>query len=98
MTKDDRQKEMEAGIEALSDEIRKIKAEADKAGADTRQRMYEEVRRLEEQESEAREHMRKMRESSAQAIEDMVAGTERAWKALADSVDQARKRFLTGSR
>lgn len=93
MTKDDRQKEIEAGIEALSDDIRKFKAEADKASADARQRMYEEIRRLEKQEEEARKHMRKMREASAQAFEDMMAGTERAWKALADSVDQARKRF-----
>lgn len=93
MTKDDRRKEIEARIEALSAEIRKLKAEADKAGADARTRMYEEIRRLEAQEDEARAHMRKMREASSQAFEDMMSGAEKAWKALADSVDQARKRF-----
>lgn len=93
MTKDSRQKEIEAQIEAMSAEIRKLKAEADKAGAEARGRMYEELRRLEKQEAEAREQVRNMREAGTAAFEDMMRGAEKAWKSLADSVDQARKRF-----
>lgn len=93
MTDEQRRKEMEAQIEKVAAEIRKLKAEADKAGADARARMHEEIRKLEAQEDEARDRMRKLREAGGGALEDMMSGAEKAWKALADSVEQARKRF-----
>lgn len=93
MTQGSRQKEIEARIEAMSAEIRKLKAEADKAGADARARMFEEVRRLEAQEDEARAQMRKMRDAGQGALDDMMKGAEKAWKTLADSVEKAQKRF-----
>jgi len=93
MVSEHRRMEMEARLEEISAEIRKLKAEADKAGAEGRAKMYEEIRRLEQQEDEARAHVKKLREAGSAAVEDMVKGAEQAWKSLADAVDQARKRF-----
>lgn len=93
MASEHRRKEMEARLDEISAEIRKLKAEADKAGAEGRAKMHEEIRRLESQEDEARQHMKKLREVGSTAFEDMVKGAEKAWKSLADAVDQARKRF-----
>lgn len=93
MDSEHRRKEMEARLDEISAEIRRLKAEADKAGAEGRQKMYEEIRRLESQEEDARQRMKKLREAGTAAFDDMVKGAEKAWASLADAVDQARKRF-----
>ena len=93
MVGEHRRMEMEARLDEIDAEIRKLKAEADKQGAEARSRMHEEIRKLEAQQDEARDQVRKMRDAGSAAFEDMMKGAENAWKALADSVDQARKRF-----
>lgn len=93
MVDEHRRMEMEARLDELDAEIRKLKAEADRQGAAARARMREEIRKLEAQQDEAHDRLRRMRDAGAAAFEDMMKGAEDAWKALADSVQQARKRF-----
>lgn len=93
MVDEHRRMEMEKRLDEISKEIRKLKGEADKAAADTRTKMKEELRRLEAEQDKAHDQLRKAREAGTAATEDMMKGAEKAWKSLADAVDQARKRF-----
>ncbi|WP_255856463.1 coiled coil domain-containing protein [Marinobacterium rhizophilum] len=91
--KDAYEKKMQAQLDEWGAEIKKLKAQADKAKADAQLEYFRQIEELRERQHEAKAKLTEIQQASDTAWEDMKAGAEKARDSLADAMRAARSRF-----
>lgn len=91
--KDTYVKRMQAQLDAWDAEIKKLKAKAEIAQADTQLKYQKEVEELQERQRKAEEKLSEIRAASDDAWADLKSGADRAWDAMSDAIKAATGRF-----
>lgn len=86
-------KEMQARLDMMTAEIARLKARADRAGAQTRAQMNAQISGLEAIRSRAKKMRDAMRGAGEAALTDLNDGAEAAWRELVDVFDRVRKKL-----
>lgn len=84
---------LQAQLDEWNAEIGKLKARADKAGADAKLEYYKQIENLREQQQEAKAKLDELRRAGEDAWEDLKAGMENAWDSLGKAVKTAASRL-----
>lgn len=84
---------LKAQFDEWNAEIDRLKAKADKAGADARIETYQQIDELRMKQIEAQERLGELQAAGETAWEDLKSGVEHAWKGMGDAVSRAASRF-----
>ncbi len=87
------EKKMQAQLDEWDADIKKLKAQADKARADAQLEYFKQIEELRERQHRAQQKLTEIQQASDTAWEDLRAGAESAWDSLADAMRAARSRF-----
>ncbi len=91
--KDEYVQKLHAKLDEWSAEIDKLKAKADKAGAESRIEYQNQIKNLQQKRREAEKKADELRSAGEGAWEDLKAGAELAWDAMEEAVKSARSKF-----
>ena len=87
------QKKLQAQLDEWETEINKLKARADKAGAEARLEYYKHVESLQAKHKAAKRKLDEFKETGDDAWEDLKDGMENAWSDLSNGVKSVMSRF-----
>lgn len=87
------QKKLQAQLREWSAEIDKLKAHADKAGADAQLGYYKQIEELRSMQTAASSKLAEIKAASDDSWEDLKAGMDSAWSTIGDALKSARSRF-----
>ena len=91
--KDEYVQKLHTKLDEWSAEIDKLKAKADKAGAESRIEYQNQIKNLQQRRREAEKKVDELRSAGEGAWEDLKAGAELAWDAMEEAVKSARSKF-----
>lgn len=87
------QKDMEAKLADIKQEISELSAKAAKKTGETKSEMRAQVKALETRQEVLKKDLAKLKKSSGNAWVEMKAGVSKAWDSLAESYDKAKAEF-----
>tara|TARA_R110002095_G_scaffold216066_1_gene211961 strand:- start:2522 stop:2809 length:288 start_codon:yes stop_codon:yes gene_type:complete len=92
-TKEIYQKKLRAQLNEWSAEIDKLRAQADKAGADAQLRYYQQIEELRSMHEAASSKLAELKDASDDSWTDLKAGMDSAWSTIGDALKSATSRF-----
>jgi predicted outer membrane protein len=84
---------MQAQLDEWGTEIDKLKAKADKAGADARIEYHRQIEDLRSMQATASQKLTELKEANLHTWESMKEGAENAWNSLSDALKSATSKF-----
>ena len=87
------QQKLQAQLDEWDAKIDVLKAKAEKADADMKLQIDEQMANLRTKQNAARQRMAELQDASDDAWEDLKGGLESAWRTLGDAVQNATSRF-----
>ncbi|BCA78558.1 coiled coil domain-containing protein [Desulfuromonas sp. AOP6] len=87
------EKKLQAQLDEWDAEIKKLKAQADKAGADAQIKYHQQIEELESMRKSAAAKLTELKNAGDDAWEDLRAGIESAWDSLGKALKSAASRF-----
>lgn len=87
------QEKLQAQLDSWEADISKLRAKADKAGADARIKYYEQLDELESQRSKLKKELEDLKRAGDDAWRDLKAGAEKTRNAVSDAIRAAISRF-----
>lgn len=91
--KDAYEKKIRAQLDEWSAEIDQLKAKAEKAEADTRLKLNEDIDAATAKKEAVREKLDELRDAGDDAWEDLKVGLQGAWRSMETAVQSAQSRF-----
>jgi uncharacterized coiled-coil DUF342 family protein len=91
--KDEYVQKLHAKLDEWSAEIDKLKAKADKAGAESRIEYQNQIKNLQQKRREAEKKADELRSAGEGAWEDLKVGVQLAWDSMEEAVKSARSKF-----
>jgi hypothetical protein len=84
---------MQAQLDEWGTEIDKLKAKADKAGADAQIQCQKQIEDLQSMQATASQKLTELKEANLHTWESLKEGAENAWNSLSDALKSATSKF-----
>jgi uncharacterized coiled-coil DUF342 family protein len=91
--KDQYVQKLHTKLDEWNAEIDKLKAKADKAGADSRVEYQKQIKNLQEKRQTAEKKMAELRSAGEGAWKDLKTGAQKAWDSMEEALKSARSKF-----
>ncbi|MDW7646068.1 MAG: coiled coil domain-containing protein [Desulfuromonadales bacterium] len=87
------EQKLQAQLDEWDAEIKKLKAKADKAGADAQIEYHKQIEELQSMRKSAADKLSELKDAGDDAWEDLKTGIDQAWESLGNALKSASSRF-----